>query len=123
MLSYLKSNDYKTGLITDCATDVPTVWNDTPFAPFFDVMVFSCLVGLVKDDTRIFELAVEKLGVRPERCIYIADGMRKELASATELGMHAVQIRVPREVDDNPLNEDWNGPKISSLTEVISLLE
>ena len=122
VLSYLKANGYKTGIISDCGPDVPALWNKTPFAPFFDVTVFSCSAGLVKADTRIFELAVEKLGVRPERCIYVADGMRKELACATKLGMHAIQIRVPGEADENPLIEDWNGPKISSLTEVISLL-
>jgi putative hydrolase of the HAD superfamily len=122
LLSHLKTNGYKTAIISDCAPDVPALWKETPFAPFFDITVFSCFVGLVKADTRIFELAIEKLGVEPDGCVYVADGMRKELTSASELGIHAIQIRLQSEIDDNPLYEDWNGQKVSSLTEIISLL-
>jgi len=122
VLTYLKANGYKTGLISDCGPDVPALWDETPFAPFIDVTVFSCKARLVKADTRIFELAIDKLGVKPEKSIYVADGMRKELSSAAELGMWSLQIRVPGEADDNPLNEDWNGPRISSITELIPLL-
>lgn len=123
VLTYLKANGYKTGLISDCGPDVPALWNETPFAPFIDVTVFSCKARLVKADTRIFELAIDKLGVKPEKSIYVADGMRKELSSAAELGMWSLQIRVPGEADENPLNEDWNGPRISSLTELIPLID
>ena len=59
---------------------------------------------------------------KPEKSIYVADGMRKELSSAAELGMRALQISVPGEADENPLNEDWNGPRISSLMEIIPIL-
>jgi len=123
VLTYLKANGYKTGLISDCGPDVPALWDETPFAPFIDVTVFSCKARLVKDDTRIFELAIDKLEVKPEKIIYVADGMRKELSSAAELGMWSLQIRVPGEADENPLNEEWNGPRISSLTELIPLLD
>ena len=70
----------------------------------------------------IFELAVEKLGVMPEKCIYVADGMRQELATASKLGMLTLQIRVPTEIDDSPLRESWDGPTISSLWEITTLL-
>ena len=123
VLSYLKSNGYKTGLITDCAPYLPTIWNDTPFAPLIDVAIFSCYVGMNKADPRIFQLAVEKLAVKPENCLYIADGFRQELANASKLGMHAIQIRVPGEIYDNPLWEDWHGPAISSLMEVLTLVK
>jgi len=122
ILAYLKSNDYKTGLISDCATDTPIIWPETPFAPFFDVTIFSCSVGMIKTDPRIFQIAVKELAVKPERCLYIADGMRQELASAKKLGMDALQIRAPDEITDSPIREDWDGPVISSLKEVLNLL-
>ena len=75
------------------------------------------------DNTQVFELAIDKLGVKPEKSIYVADGMRKELSSAAELGMWSLQICAPGEADGNPLNEDWNGPRISSLMELIPLLD
>ena len=123
VLSGLKKNGYKLGLVSDCGTDVPEIWSDTPFAPFFDVTVFSCFVGMNKDDPRIFQLAFEEMKVNPGDCLYIADGFRQELANASKLGMHALQIRVPAEIDDSPLREKWDGPVITSLKEVLDLVK
>lgn len=123
LLTYLKSNGYKTGLISDCAPDLPEFWNETPFAPLIDAAVFSCSVGMNKADPRIFQLAVEELEVKPEDCLYIADGMRQELANASKLGMHAIQLLIPEEIDENnPIREEWDGSVISSLNEVLNLI-
>ncbi len=123
LLAYLKSSGYKLGLISDCYYDVPQIWPETPFAPYFDVTVFSCEVGMNKADPRIFQIALKKLAVNPENCLYIADGMRNELANATGLGMKAVQLLVPGESYDSPIREDWQGQSISSLQEVHNLLK
>lgn len=123
MLSYLKSRGYKIGLISDCAPELPEIWDDTPFAPYFDVTVFSCIAGMNKADPRIFQIAVKKLGVEPESCIYIADGMRNELANAKSLGMNSIQIIIPDEIYDSPIREDWHGQTISSLKEVLDFLK
>ena len=122
LLTDLKTNGYKLGLISDCGPDVTTVWNETPFAPYFDVTIFSCEAGMNKGDPRIFRIALEKLTVKPEKCMYIADGMRNELSNATSLGMQAVQLLVPGEIDDSPIRENWQGLKISSLKEVLNLV-
>ena len=110
-------------MISDCAPELPEIWNDTPFAPYFDVTVFSCTAGMNKADPRIFQIALEQLAVEPENCLYIADGMRNELANAKKLGMHSVQILVPGEIDDSPIREDWQGPSITSLREVLDYLK
>lgn len=123
LLSDIKSRGLKTGLITDCGPDVPEIWNEMPYAPYFDVAVFSCAVGMNKGDPRIFQIAVERLALKPEDCIYIADGMRNELANAAGLGMKAVQILVPNEIDDSPIRENWQGTVIASLQEVPNLLK
>ncbi len=123
LLTYLKSNGYKIGLISDCAPDLPIIWSDTPFKTLFDITLFSSSVGIVKKDPEIFRIATERLFVKPENCLYIADGVRNELTNARNLGMHAVQILIPEEVDhNNPFREDWKGTVISSLTEVLSIL-
>ena len=123
ILSHLKANGYKTGLISDCAPDVPEIWPETDFAPYFDVTVFSCAVGMNKANPQIFQIALEKLAVKPEHCMYVADGMRNELANAAGLGMKSIQILIPEERnDDSPIREDWHGLVISSLKEIINLL-
>ncbi len=123
VLSYLKTAGYKTGLITDCAPDVPEHWEEMPFCRFIDVAVFSCSVGMNKADPRIFQITTEKLAVNPDKCIYIADGMRNELSNAEKLGMRSIQLFISDEIYESPIREDWQGQKISSLKEIINLLK
>lgn len=123
VLSSLKSTGYKTGLISDCSSPIPVIWPDTPFAPLIDVTIFSCSVKLKKPDPRIFQMAVDQLNVRPQDCLYIADGIDQELANASKLGMNAFMICTPNDRADDPYRENWSGLKISSLKEVLNLVK
>ena len=126
VLSHLKLDGYKTGLITDCSSEAPAIWKTTSFAPWIDVAVFSCSVGLRKPDPCIYCLAADQLAVEPETCLYIGDGSSQELTGASQVGMHPVLIRVPYEdrADTHRLDrEEWASPVISSLKEVINLLD
>jgi putative hydrolase of the HAD superfamily len=125
VLTRLKSEGYKTGLISDCSGEIPIVWDNTPFAQLFDATVFSCKAGTKKPDPQIYYMATEKLMVEPQDCLYIGDGSSQELTGAANVGMHPVLIRVPDESADAHFidrEENWEGPVISSLQEVINLL-
>ena len=122
VLEYLKSNDCKIGLISDCSMETTMVWKDSPLSTLIDEPVFSCLVGVKKPDPQIYQIAVDRLSVSPEECIYVADGIGRELDGAMEFGMYPVQILVPGEDDYDPYRAEWNGPVISSLREVIALV-
>ena len=125
VISQLKSEGYKIGLISDCSGEAPMVWNDTPFAPLFDVTVFSYRAGIKKPDPRIYRMATDQLGVKPSACLYIGDGSSTELTGALQVGMHPVLIRIPDEAVDAHFidrEEGWNGPVISSLQEVLNLV-
>lgn len=126
VISRLKRDGYKIGLISDCSGEAPMVWEKTPFAPLFDVTVFSCRVGMKKPDPRIYLMATDQLEVEPKNCLYIGDGSSQELTGASQVGMHPVLIRVPDEsVDAHFIDreENWDGPVISSLQEILSLLK
>ncbi len=122
VLSCLKTNGCKTGLLSDCSKEITLVWENTPLAPLIDTPVFSCLEGLKKPDHNFYKIAVERLAVNPKACIYIADGIGQELPSASEFGMYAVQIIVPGEDEYDRYRGDWQGPIISSLKEVLTLI-
>lgn len=124
VLSALKSRGYNTALITDCSAETLAAWKDMPFAPLIDVAVFSCSVGLKKPDPRIYRIATDQLGVEPETCLYIGDGSSGELTGAAQVGMHPVLLSL---LEDNPDahqidREEWAGPTISSLSEVLMLV-
>lgn len=125
VLTRLKSEGYKTGLISDCSGEIPIVWDNTPFAQLFDATVFSCKAGTKKPDPQIYYMATEKLMVEPQDCLYIGDGSSQELTGAANVGMHPVLIRVPDESTNAHFidrEKNWDGPVISSLQEVLNLL-
>jgi hypothetical protein len=47
--------------------DVPALWNETPFAPFFDVTVFSCSAGLGDNDLIYFPILCKTSHLRGYR--------------------------------------------------------
>lgn len=52
----------------------------------FDCVVLSDQEGLVKPDTTIYQLTLDKLGLKAEECLYI-DDLAKNLIPAANLGM------------------------------------
>jgi len=124
-LSHLKYEGCKTGLISDCSAEVPAIWKDTPFVELIDVAIFSCSVGVKKPDPRIYQLTTNQLGIKPQECLYIGDGSSQELTGASQVGMHAVLLRLPDEdgTDAHRIDsEEWHGPTISSLKDVLKLV-
>lgn len=127
VLSYLKSQGCKTGLITNCSASIPKILNDMPLASLIDVAVFSSLIGIQKPDPRIYEIAAQQLTVEPQYCLYIGDGDCQELTGAASVGMHPVLIRNPDEDSTDVHRVDyeadkWDGRVISSLKEVLTLV-
>jgi putative hydrolase of the HAD superfamily len=123
ILINLRELGYKTGLISNCSSEVPLLWKNTEFSRFFNVIIFSASVGMKKPDPHIYNLACEQLGVEPNECLYIGDGDSNELSGASQFGMDAVMIRDPGEKDPYHLVKiDWAGHKIENLTEVMDLI-
>ncbi len=60
--------------------------------PFFDVRVISGVEGVEKPDPRIFELAMSRAGVTPERSVYVGDNPEFDVEPALAVGMFPVLI-------------------------------
>lgn len=76
LLAYISElkQQYKISMISNISSDWITEELLTKEdQALFDDMVFSHKVGLTKPDPRIFELACERLGVRPEEAVMIDD--------------------------------------------------
>jgi putative hydrolase of the HAD superfamily len=124
-LARLKNEDYKIGLLSNCSIEIPILWPETAFTDLIDSATFSSRERLKKPDPRIYHLACERLGVRPEDCLYIADGENHELAAAAKVGLHSVLIRNPSRDNGNELlreAREWQGTAITALPEVIKVV-
>jgi putative hydrolase of the HAD superfamily len=123
-LKELRRRRYRLGLLSNCSVEIPLLWPETDFAGAIDAPIFSSLARLKKPDERIYQLACERLGTKPESCLYIADGEDHELAAAARTGLQPVLIRSSLEESLSELHteaREWRGPAISSLTEVLAL--
>ena len=66
-------------------------------ADAFDDMIISAEVGLAKPDRRIYQLALDRLGVEPEHTIFV-DDIDENIQGARELGIHGVHFQDPQTV-------------------------
>jgi putative hydrolase of the HAD superfamily len=125
ILHELRERRVPTALISMCAPDTPPLWRASPLAALIDVEVFSCEVGLRKPEPEIYLAAAQRLQVEPTACLYVGDGAYAELTGAAAVGMHAVLIRDPAEIEGDALRpeaEEWTGPRIDDLREISALL-
>jgi putative hydrolase of the HAD superfamily len=122
-LAELRRRGYLLGLITVCSEEVEELWEETPFAGLFDATVFSCSAGVRKPDSRIYRLALDELEVDPGEAIFVGDGANDELAGAERVGMRAVLIHRAGEEPQWDELRDWQGPRITTIPQVLSHLD
>jgi len=71
----------------------------------FDAVVFSCDVGYLKPDPRIFRVALDQLGIAPEECVVIGDKIRTDILGGAILGTRTIllerRLRLSIENDQN----------------------
>ena len=119
---------YGVGLLSNCSSEVPPVWGAGPLRSLVDAAVFSCDVGLLKPDPRIYSHVCGLLDVPPERCLFVGDGGSRELTGARDAGMSAVLLRVPGEehtwFDANYRLDalEWQGATIGALDELVRFI-
>lgn len=91
LLKKLREKDLMIGLISNSFSDERDLIVESPLYPLFDVTMISYETGLYKPDPAVFKAMIEKLGVKPEECLYVGDGGSRELYGARDAGMNAVQ--------------------------------
>lgn len=91
MLSELKTEGMKIGLISNCFSEEAKLIHESVLYPFFDVACLSYEEGIMKPEKEIFYRCMSRLGVQPEECLYVGDGGSQELETARGLGMQVVQ--------------------------------
>ena len=89
-LKELKDNGIKLCLVSNADIIDKKYWGISPLKDYFDAVIFSCDVGIVKPDVKIYQLAMGKLNVSPVESIFVGDGGSNELYGAKAAGMTTV---------------------------------
>ena len=88
----LRHDGYRTGLLTNNVAEWSGAWRSTiPVEELFDDVVDSSEVGMRKPDPAIYLLACERLGVAPERTVFLDDAERN-VEGARAVGMWGVVV-------------------------------
>lgn len=61
------------------------------FIDYFDELILSHEIHLIKPNPKIFELAIKKSGCKPEEIVYIDDGLNN-IRSAKEFGIYGIKF-------------------------------
>ncbi|RKU29487.1 hypothetical protein C6497_06145 [Candidatus Poribacteria bacterium] len=124
-LKQLKYKGYLLGLITNCNNTVPMLYPNSPLAQYIDTPIFSCEEHIKKPSPHIYEIACERLNVKPEECIYVGDGSSEELTGASTVGMLPILIRTDLSDAYDPHRtdvENWNGTTIDEISELCNII-
>ena len=70
-------------------------WEDSPLAKLFNEVIFSCDVGILKPDKKIYEIALEKMNAEASQGIFIGDGGSDELLGAKSVGLNTIMVSHP----------------------------
>lgn len=88
----LRARGYRTALITNNIKEFSDGWRAMiPVDELFEVIVDSSSVGMRKPDPRIYQLALDQLGVAATRSVFLDDAAGN-IAAARALGMHAILV-------------------------------
>jgi putative hydrolase of the HAD superfamily len=81
---------YQTGVISNTGRSMfERLFSNDEISEYFDTVVLSYKEKIAKPDTRIYQIAAKRLGVRPEECIFV-DDKQVYLDAAEKVGMKGV---------------------------------
>ncbi len=88
-LEAFKSAGYRLAIVSNAEGQVEADAKRFGLAPFFDVIIDSHVVGVAKPDPRIFQIALERLGVGPEEVRFAGDIYSIDVEGARAAGIEA----------------------------------
>ena len=78
--------EYKTGLLSNLEDAGIEVIKKQGLEENFDEIVYSCKVGFIKPDEKVYQIILKRLGVRPEEAVFI-DDKKVNIDGAEKVGM------------------------------------
>lgn len=109
------------GILSDAPPSTRRIHQNIGIESLMDCATYSCELGVLKPDPRMYQTALDKLGVPAEEVLFV-DDLAKNLRGAEAVGMQAIQMRreglsLFRHVDT------WEGAVVRDFDELTALLE
>jgi len=115
MLDWFRERGARLGVISNAEGQIRRLLEHTGLDNRFETIIDSSEVGIAKPDSRIFELAMERMGVAPERCIHVGDVPEIDVAGAKAVGITPILI------DREGLNPDCGCIRLAKAVDLPGL--
>jgi putative hydrolase of the HAD superfamily len=101
-LARLRAAGLRLGVVSNSDGRVEQALEAAGLRQYFDVVVDSALIGVEKPDPKIFQAALEALGVAAEEALYVGDLYEVDVLGARAAGIEAVLFGKPRAGANSP---------------------
>ena len=123
-LQTLKQRGYKLAVLSNWDWRLRHIIEQSELHPYFDALIISEEVGVEKPNPKIFQAAMDALGIAPDRALHVGDSYREDYLGARAVGLHAVLLdrhceAMPRHPE--PVSRD-GCVTIRSLKELMEML-
>jgi HAD superfamily hydrolase (TIGR01549 family) len=115
-LKALRGQGLRLGVVSNANGTLRVAFERIGLASFFDVILDSAEEGLEKPDPRLFELALQRLGVTSDRAIHVGDMYYVDVVGARSAGLAAVLV------DEAGLRANVDCKRIRSIAELPAML-
>ena len=126
-LDRLRAAGVRTALVSDAGADDVESWARSPLRTRLDAAVFSYQVGIRKPDPRIYQHALDAVGMSPQDALYVGDGGSDEHRGAHAVGMPAILVTRlfglfwPDRLEERRAYADWEFVDVPAFVDALEL--
>lgn len=113
---WLRSHGYRMAVVSNADGKVARLLKHLELDHFFECIIDSQIVGVEKPEPKIFQLALQKLQLAPEACLYVGDNYDRDVVGARRAGLTPVLI------DPHEVVAERDVLRIKTLAELTTLL-
>jgi putative hydrolase of the HAD superfamily len=116
VLERLRAGGLRLGVVSNSDGKVDAALAAAGLRPYFEVVVDSTLAGVEKPDPRIFDVALEAMGIDAGDAVYVGDVYEVDVVGARRAGLQPVLL------DPNGFHSGRDVPTVRGLAELPQLL-
>lgn len=121
VLSALRKK-YKLALVSNCFVGLSAILKALDLTRFFECIILSYEVGVMKPDRRIYLEALQRLKLRPEESVFVSDAI-SDLEGAREVGLKTMLIRQGEYTNQGAKDPDFKPDfQCKHISEIIDYL-
>jgi putative hydrolase of the HAD superfamily len=92
LLGELRRRQIRTAVVSNFDHRLRGLLEDLRIRPLLDAVILPSDAGAAKPDARIFQLALQRIGVSPGDALFVGDDPEEDLAGARAAGLTAIDV-------------------------------